>query len=128
MKTLIKNGRVITPDATLDGYVLYEDGIIIDIGEGDCACAADEVIDATGKYLAPGFIDVHSHGDELIGSPGSFGDLCKVNQGFTTQIGGQCGVSGAPTTAAFRQDPVVSLDAMSPRLLQLRRDSSAPES
>ena len=119
--------------------ILIQNAKLID-GTGKCACTgnigihqgklvlsnlpdtADEVIDATGKYLAPGFIDVHSHGDELIGSPGSFGDLCKVNQGFTTQIGGQCGVSGAPTTAAFRQDPVVSLDAMSPRLLQLRRD------
>ena len=28
MKTLIKNGRVITPNATISGYVLVEDGII----------------------------------------------------------------------------------------------------
>ena len=62
MKTLIKNGRVITPEATISGYVLYEDGIIKEIGAGECTCAADEVIDAQGLYVSPGFIDIHTHG------------------------------------------------------------------
>ena len=62
MKTLIKNGRIITPGATLDGYILFEDGVIKEIGAGDCACQADEVIDAAGRYVSPGFIDIHTHG------------------------------------------------------------------
>ena len=88
---------------------------------------ADEIIDAAGKCLCPGFIDVQSHGDELIGG-GSFGDLCKVNQGVTTQIGGQCGVSAAPTTASNRQDTVVAQSAMNQTLLSRREQGlSWPE-
>ena len=62
MKTIIKNGRVITPDGIIDGYVLYEDGKITETGTGDCMPQADEVIDAQGRYVSPGFIDIHTHG------------------------------------------------------------------
>ena len=62
MKTIIKNGRVITPEGIIDGYVLYEDGKIIETGTGDCMPQADEVIDAQGRYVSPGFIDIHTHG------------------------------------------------------------------
>lgn len=62
MKTLIKNGLIITPDGIISGYILYEDGIITGIGIGECACEADEVIDAHGRYVSPGFIDIHTHG------------------------------------------------------------------
>lgn len=62
MKTLIRNGRVITPESTINGYILYEDGIINEIAAGECACEADEVIDAQGRYVSPGFIDIHTHG------------------------------------------------------------------
>lgn len=62
MKTIIKNGRVITPDGIIDGYVLYEDGKISEIGAGDSMPQADEVIDAQGRYVSPGFIDIHTHG------------------------------------------------------------------
>ena len=62
MKTIIKNGRVITPEGIIDGYVLYEDGKITETGTGDCMPQADEVIDAQGRYVSPGFIDIHTHG------------------------------------------------------------------
>lgn len=62
MKTIIKNGRVITPDGIINGYVLYEDGKITEIGTGDSMPQADEVIDAQGRYVSPGFIDIHTHG------------------------------------------------------------------
>lgn len=62
MKTIIKNGRVITPEGIIDGYVLYEDGKIAEIGAGDSMPQADEVIDAQGRYVSPGFIDIHTHG------------------------------------------------------------------
>ena len=118
MDILIKNATILDGSgaAAYTGSVGIKDGKLVLSNLPD---TAEEVIDATGKYLAPGFIDVHSHGDELIGG-GSFGDLCKVNQGVTTQIGGQCGVSAAPTSAAYRQDPVVSRDAMNQDLLRRR--------
>lgn len=62
MKTIIKNGRVITPEGIIDGYVLYEDGKITETGTGDCMPHAGEVIDAQGRYVSPGFIDIHTHG------------------------------------------------------------------
>ena len=62
MKTIITNGRVITPDGTIDGWVLYEDGKILQIGAGECSAEADETIDAQGRYVSPGFIDIHTHG------------------------------------------------------------------
>lgn len=60
MKTLIKNGKVITPKGILEGAVLIEDGKIA--GIGDIAPAADETIDAAGSYVCPGIIDMHTHG------------------------------------------------------------------
>jgi N-acyl-D-aspartate/D-glutamate deacylase len=55
-------------------------------------------IDCTGKTLAPGFIDVHSHSDELwLALPRCDG---KIFQGVTTEIGGNCGASVAPLHGA----------------------------
>lgn len=51
-------------------------------------------IDATGKWLTPGFIDVHTHSDAfLLLEPYA---PSKLAQGVTTEIGGQCGGSAAP--------------------------------
>lgn len=57
---------------------------------------ADLVIDGAGKILAPGFIDAHSHGDMTFGISMDYGELCKINQGVTTHIAGQCGLTQAP--------------------------------
>ena len=63
MKTLIKNGRVIDPATNTDKVmnILVEDDKIADRFEGDKAVEADEVIDANGMYVMPGFIDLHVH-------------------------------------------------------------------
>jgi dihydroorotase len=63
MNLLIKGGRVIDPsqkmDDTLD--VLVENGLIKEIGKGLKAPAGAEVIDAAGKYVVPGLVDMHVH-------------------------------------------------------------------
>jgi dihydroorotase len=63
MNLLIKGGRVIDPsqkmDATLD--VLVENGVVKEIGKGLAASAGVETIDAAGKYVVPGLIDMHVH-------------------------------------------------------------------
>ena len=60
-------------------------------------------IDCSGKTLAPGFIDVHSHSDALwLELPRCDG---KIAQGVTTEIGGNCGTSVDPRTiASFLHD------------------------
>jgi N-acyl-D-amino-acid deacylase len=51
-------------------------------------------IDASGKVVAPGFIDVHTHDDTaLIDNPTM---AMKASQGVTTVVCGNCGVSAAP--------------------------------
>ena len=61
MSLLIKNGTVVTSDKTFVGDVLCEGETIKAIGAGLVAPAGAEVIDATGKYVFPGFIDPHVH-------------------------------------------------------------------
>lgn len=62
MKILIKNGHVVDPlykrDEVLD--VLIEDKKIIKV-ETDISETADKIIDASGLYVMPGFIDLHVH-------------------------------------------------------------------
>ena len=61
MKTvLIKGGRVFTPAGAVRADVLIKDGKIAEVGNPKAA--ADEVIDADGACVAPGFIDIHTHG------------------------------------------------------------------
>ena len=119
MELLIKNASILdgTGKAAYLGNVGIENGKLIleNLPE-----TADQIIDATGKFVAPGFIDTHSHGDELIGGA-SFGDLCKVNQGVTTQIAGQCGHTFAPTSAGHQLDPVISVESVNPQLTALRQ-------
>jgi N-acetylglucosamine-6-phosphate deacetylase len=60
MRTLIKNAKVVTSTEIIKGCVAYTDGIIDYVGADEVA--ADEIIDAEGGYLVPGFIDIHCHG------------------------------------------------------------------
>ena len=62
MTILIKNGRLINPSEKLDKVmdIFVEDGIIKEKAES-IEKQADTVIDATGCYVMPGFIDLHVH-------------------------------------------------------------------
>ena len=60
------------------------------------ALRSDNEIDASGKVIAPGFIDVHTHDDTaLIDNPTM---AMKASQGVTTVVCGNCGASAAPFT------------------------------
>lgn len=61
----IVGGRVMDPESGLNAirHVLIEDGRIIDISEA--VPTADRTLDATGLVVAPGFIDLHAHGQDL---------------------------------------------------------------
>ena len=59
---------------------------------------AEDVIEADGRALAPGFVDVHTHDDtHVIRAPQM---LPKISQGVTTVIVGNCGISASPVTLA----------------------------
>ena len=63
MRTLITNGTIVTADGSYVADVLVDGETIAQIGP-DLAAAgvtADETIDATGKWVTPGIIDIHSH-------------------------------------------------------------------
>lgn len=61
MKTVFTNGKVILPDKILMGWnVVVENGVITEITSS--TVAGDKSVDLNGKYLAPGFIDLHTHG------------------------------------------------------------------
>jgi dihydropyrimidinase len=59
---VVKGGRVITAEADFVGDVLVEDGVVRALGAGLDAGAA-RTVDATGKYVLPGCVDVHTHMD-----------------------------------------------------------------
>lgn len=94
---LIKHGTVIdgtgSPGVAAD--VGVRQGHITAIApnlEGD----ATRHIDARGRTVAPGFIDVHTHSDfTLLSAPGADS---KVRQGITTEVVGNCGFSPAPVS------------------------------
>ena len=74
MRTLIKNGTVVTAIDQYTGDVLIEDEKITVIGTA-LDMAADRVIDATAKYVLPGGIDVHTHMDMPFGGTTSADDF-----------------------------------------------------
>ena len=66
MKKIIKNGNIATDTKVFKGDILTDGEKIIAVGE-DLAADGAEVIDAAGKYVIPGAVDVHTHMDLDVG-------------------------------------------------------------
>jgi len=121
MTTLLSNATIVDGlgGAPFPGSVLV-DGTTIKavIPAGQTTPPADEVLDLDGLTVAPGFIDMHSHSDWLV--PGAAAGLMSnfLEQGVTTIIGGNCGISPAP--APIGAGP--KLDAMASILLDAPLD------
>lgn len=60
-KTAIIRGKVLTPSGETQKVLIFKDGIILGLAD-EAPSDADEVIDASGCYVSPGFIDIHTHG------------------------------------------------------------------
>ena len=98
---------VITGGTVVDGSgsrgrradVAVKDGRIVSLGRFQRA-TAKEAIDATGMIVAPGFIDVHTHADEIWERP-----LAEnfVRMGVTSIVAGNCGGSSADIAAALQR-------------------------
>lgn len=92
---IIRNGRIYdgTGNPWFWSDIGISDGLIVEIGNLRGQLAGAE-IDAAGRAVAPGFIDIHSHSDiVLLANPRA---ESKIRQGVTTEVIGQCGYSVAP--------------------------------
>jgi N-acyl-D-aspartate/D-glutamate deacylase len=101
---LIRGGTLVdgTGAARRAGELGIRDGRIAAIGDPDTLGEdADELIDATGAIVSPGFIDIHTHYDAQI-----FWDSMLTPSpwhGVTTAVIGNCGFGVAPTRPADRE-------------------------
>lgn len=95
--TVIKNVRIIdgTSAPWFRGWVGIRNGMIAKAGTGAPDMGTD-MVDGEDQYLAPGFIDIHSHSDTTL--PGCRLAESRILQGITTEIGGDCGISAAPVS------------------------------
>jgi len=92
--TLITGGRILdgAGNPWFPADIAIKDGKIAAIGKL-AGATARRVIDARGHYVAPGFIDIHSHADEGLGSAQTNTDPNKITQGVTTEVVNQDGRS-----------------------------------
>ncbi|HPU53735.1 MAG TPA: D-aminoacylase [Burkholderiaceae bacterium] len=95
---LVRNGTVIdgTRAPRIDADVGVRDARIVFIGKADDASAqaAGRCVDASGRIVAPGFIDCHTHDDTALLTDPQM--TPKLSQGVTTVVTGNCGISLAP--------------------------------
>jgi dihydropyrimidinase len=88
MSAILKNGRVVLEDRTVKTDIRIDGGRIAALGDLS-AGSGDRVIDATGRWVLPGFIDVHTHLDDRIGAYTLADDYlsgtrCAIINGITT--------------------------------------------
>ncbi|MEO1437880.1 MAG: hypothetical protein AAFV80_20230 [Bacteroidota bacterium] len=91
---LLQNGRLFdgTQNPSRLAHVLIEDGLVAEISESPIEVGPNtRIIDATGKWITPGFIDNHTHYDgEVLVAP----ELSEsVRHGVTTVMLGGCSLS-----------------------------------
>lgn len=80
----IINGKIITPRRIIpNGTILVESGKIVAVEEGNIEANDAVVVDAGGKYVSPGFIDIHIHGsagaDFMDGEEAAFLTIAEAN-------------------------------------------------
>lgn len=96
---LIRGGTVYdgTGGAPFSADLLLKDGRIAAIGQ--LTADADICIDAAGKVVCPGFVDIHRHCDAMPFTSPTFGQV-ELAQGITTTVVGNCGISMTPCPAS----------------------------
>lgn len=96
------NGRIITPYRLIEnGSVLIEGNKIVGIEQGNVSFKDATVLDVNGMYIAPGFIDMHTHGagghDFMDGTVEAFLGATETHARYGT-------TSLVPTTLTSRMD------------------------
>jgi N-acetylglucosamine-6-phosphate deacetylase len=85
----IYNGRILAPDRIIPrGTVVVAEGKIVEVAEGDCEAGDAMAIDVEGRYISPGFIDMHVHGgggyDFMDGSVEAFLRVAETHARYGT--------------------------------------------
>lgn len=103
LDTLIRGAKIVdgTGKAAFTADVGILDGMIEAVGNLSGA-QAFETIEAAGRVLTPGFIDMHRHADAALFREG-FGEA-ELCQGLTTLVNGNCGMSLAPLSGAHADE------------------------
>jgi N-acyl-D-amino-acid deacylase len=113
---LIKGGRVLDGSgaAAFEGDVLLDgDRIAGLLPRGEVAPSADQLLDATGCMVSPGFIDMHSHADWTLALADHDAWMkITLEQGVTSVVAGNCGFSPAPLATSGPGSAEGSLVAM----------------
>ena len=105
---IVRNANIIdgTGQAGYRGDVAVNDDRISAVGDLSGLSGGVE-IDAQGLVLAPGFIDSHTHDDHAVLTDPDM--VCKISQGVTTVVTGNCGISLAPLKISQRPPPPIDL-------------------
>jgi N-acyl-D-amino-acid deacylase len=106
MNLFIRDGLIVDGNGNppYRGDCLVEDGFIRKLWQGPAADIKENhagVIDAGGRIVCPGFVDLHRHCDTAVLRE-DFG-LIELSQGITSCFAGNCGMSPVPNVSAFRQ-------------------------
>lgn len=107
--TVIRGGTIVDGRRTpkYRGDIGIKDGVIVEMAGRLSSADADEVIDATGRIVAPGVVDLHTHYDSQI-----FWDpWCTMSgwHGVTSVVIGNCGFGFAPCKPEDRERAMLSL-------------------
>jgi len=92
MRVLVRNGTVVTAEGARPADVLIADERIVAVAPG-IGAAADTVYDASGRYVIPGGVDVHTHLDM------PYGDATSADDFATGTVAAACG--GTTTIVDF---------------------------
>ena len=103
----IFNGNIITPDKIIDGgSILIQSNKIAAISNNNIEVTDCIEIDAKGKYISPGFIDIHVHGgggyDFMDGTENAFLEIAATHAKFGT-------TSMLPTTLTGTKDEMLQI-------------------
>ena len=100
---LVTGGTVVDPSQGINELldVAFHNGKVATVGKSIPDSKAMEVVDAHGKYVVPGLIDLHVHNYWGVSHYGIDPDITNISKGVTTAI--DAGSAGAATFAAFRK-------------------------
>ncbi len=110
---LIRGGTIVdgTGGASFVGDVLVHDGRIIEVSKGAIeGTSARETIEASGKLVTPGFVDVHTHYDGQATWDEELAPSCW--HGVTTIVMGNCGVGFAPIVPGQEQTLIEQMEGV----------------